>query len=165
MASRMPWIASSALVPRIDAPRICFVEGIGENLYESESLILFYCAADTCHRTGGGKVRQTASTHLRFGHADSPERRVDEKCVSNDPILAPDCPTFDRCYSFLDDRFRCHFGGFIPVVWIRAMTVSWFCEAPGEEVRVWSAARTPAGHHRVAVRLIPNIGATGCQRL
>src|SRR3974377_315775 len=27
MAARMPWIASSPPVPRIDAPKICFVEG------------------------------------------------------------------------------------------------------------------------------------------
>src|SRR6516164_8587668 len=60
--------------------------GIGKNLHEAESLVLLDRTADTSHWTGGGKIRQAAGTHLCFGHADSPERRINEERVSKDTI-------------------------------------------------------------------------------
>src|SRR6185437_10244776 len=58
----------------------------GEHLHEAERLVLLDRAADPRHRAGGDEIRLAESPHLRFGHADTTERRIDEKSVTGDAI-------------------------------------------------------------------------------
>ena len=53
--------------------------GVDEDLHEAEGLTLFDRAADLRHRSPPDEERATGGACFVLGHADPPERRIDEE--------------------------------------------------------------------------------------
>ena len=79
-------MASSPPVPRMEAPRICFVFGVDEDLHEAFGFAFFDGAADLGHGASADEGGFAGFADFGLGEADAAERRVGVEAVAGDAV-------------------------------------------------------------------------------